>query len=136
MPTAPRRSRSTAPDVVAKLVNGELDGRHAGTSGPSSAGTHAGRALVVAADAIGVEPKALRAAVRGGQSVADVADDHDVDPQAVIDAVVAAGEHAGSTQAVDAGKIDAERAEAVKERLAERITKLVNATPPRARRRS
>ena len=90
---------------------------------------HARRAgLAVAADAIGVETKALRAAIRGGQSVADVARDHDVDPQAVIDAVVAAA----STKidaAVDAGKIDADRAEAIKERLADRITKRVNATP-------
>ena len=46
-------------------------------------------ALRIAAETIGVEPSELREALRDGKSVSEVAEEHGVDPQAVIDALVA-----------------------------------------------
>ena len=46
-------------------------------------------AFRIAAETIGVEPSELREALRDGKSIADVAEEHGVDPQAVIDAIVA-----------------------------------------------
>jgi ribosomal protein S20 len=85
-------------------------------------------AAVVAAKTIGIAPAALRDAVKGGKSVADVARSHHVDPQVVIDAVVSAMK-TKVDEGVAAGKIKADRAATIKARLSERITKLVNATP-------
>jgi transposase-like protein len=122
--------KSKAPEKVAKLVDGKLK---AGTlkrierRGKLRKGARAGAAKVAAAT-IGVETKDLVAAVKGGQSIAAVAQSHDVDPQAVIDAVVAAA-NKKVDDAVAAGKIDAERAATIKSKAVERITKLVNATP-------
>jgi hypothetical protein len=52
---------------------------------------HAIRVLRLAAKTIGIEPKELREAIRGGQTVAEVAEANGVDPQAVVDALVTAG---------------------------------------------
>ncbi|MGH9184878.1 MAG: hypothetical protein ACRD0U_03510 [Acidimicrobiales bacterium] len=46
-------------------------------------------AVRIAAETIGIEPAELRSALRDGQSVADVAEAHSVDPQSVVDALVA-----------------------------------------------
>lgn len=86
-------------------------------------------ALGVAAKAIGVEPQALVASLRDGKSVADVARANNVEPQVVIDAVVAAGTKKVD-EAVANGKLDETRAATIKERLPDRVTKLVNATRP------
>ena len=48
-------------------------------------------ALGVAAKTIGVSRQDLVAALRNGQTIAQVAHDHNVDPQTVIDAIVKAG---------------------------------------------
>jgi ribosomal protein S20 len=117
------------PDRVTKLVNGELKGKLGQHAKRAAVRRHARRAgAVVAAGVIGIQPKALAEAVRGGQSVADVATSHNVDPQAVIDAVVAAGDKKIDSL-VDAGRITAERAATMKDRLPERVSRLVNATP-------
>ena len=121
--------KSKAPERVTKAVNGEYKGKVAKHAKRAKLRRHARRgAAVVAAKTIGIEPSALRDAVKGGQSVADVAKSHDVEPQAVIDAVVGAG-NARIDKAVAADKITAERATKIKDRLGERVTKLVNATP-------
>ena len=70
----------------------------------------------VAADTIGVEPSELRQAWRDGQSIAEVATANGVEPQAVVDAVVA-DLSARLDQAVAEGRVDAERAETAKERV-------------------
>jgi transposase-like protein len=115
------------PQRVTKLANGELKGkRH-----PARAKLrrHARRSgAVVAAGVIGIQPKALAEALKGGQSVADVARSHNVDPQTVIDAVVTAA-NKKVDEAVAAGKIKAERATKLKDRLDQRIATLVNKTP-------
>lgn len=86
-------------------------------------------ALIVAAKAIGVEPKELGASLRDGKSVADIARANDVEPQVVIDAVVAAATKKVD-EAVANGKLDESRATAIKDRLPDRVAKLVNATRP------
>jgi hypothetical protein len=84
--------------------------------------------LKIAATTIGIEPKALGAAIKDGKSVADVARSNNVEPQAVVDAIVAAT-NTKVDEAVAAGKLDAERAATIKSKVTERVTKLVNATP-------
>ena len=86
-------------------------------------------ALIVAAKAIGVEPKELGASLRDGKSVADVARANDVEPQVVIDAVVAAGTKKVD-EAVANGKLDETRATTIRDRLPDRVTHLVNASWP------
>jgi transposase-like protein len=86
-------------------------------------------ALIGAAKAIGVEPTELGASLRDGKSVADVARANDVEPEVVIDAVVAAG-NKKVDEAVANGKLDETRATTIKDRLPDRVTKLVNATRP------
>jgi len=77
-----------------------------------------------AAEAIGVEPSALRDALRDGQSIAEVAQANGVEPQAVVDAVVQ--ELSGRIdEAVADGRITEERADEAKERLPERVAELV-----------
>lgn len=78
-----------------------------------------------AADAIGVEEDELLAALRDGQTIAEVAESEGVDPQAVIDALVAAaGERLD--QAVADERIDQEDADEHLAELTERITEFVN----------
>ena len=82
----------------------------------------------LAAKTIGIDAKTLVSEVRSGKTVAEVAQAHNVDPQHVIDVVVTAGnkkidEWAGK------GKLSAERAAALKVKLATRVAELVNNTP-------
>lgn len=72
--------------------------------------------LETSATAIGIAPEALKEALKGGQSIAQVAKAHGVDPQKVVDALVAAG-NAKVDEAVKAGKVPAERAGKIKQRL-------------------
>jgi transposase-like protein len=122
--------KDKAPARVTKLVNGDLEGRMAHRAARVKVRRHARRAgLAIAAQTIGVEPQALRDAIRGGQSVADVAREHNVEPQAVVDAVVTAA-NKKIDEAVAADKIDAQRAAKLKERLAARISNRVNGARP------
>lgn len=86
--------------------------------------------LGVAAEALGISEEDLREAMRDGSSIADVAEEQDVDVQKVIDALVAS-----ATERIDAavadGDLDADRAAEVKENLPERITAVVNGEMPR-----
>jgi hypothetical protein len=50
---------------------------------------HAVRVLRLTAETIGIEPKELREQLRAGKTVADVATANGVEPQAVVDAIVA-----------------------------------------------
>jgi prolyl-tRNA editing enzyme YbaK/EbsC (Cys-tRNA(Pro) deacylase) len=92
--------KASLPDRAADLVNGELE---------RNAHRHPGRpaAIRTAAEAIGIDADELRAALRDGQTIAQVAEANDVDPQDVIDALVA--------------------------RFTERITKVVNGDTVRQR---
>lgn len=113
------------PDAASKLVNHEFKGGH------MNARLLARRSAVrTAADTIGIDTKALAQEVRSGKTVAQVAQEHGVNPQQVIDAVVAKAKDR-IDEAVANGKLTAERASVLTQRVTERVTKLVNETPHR-----
>lgn len=74
--------KADLPERATDLVNGELE-RNAHHHPRRSA------AIRTAAEAIGIDADELRAALRDGQTIAQVAEANGVDPQDVIDALVA-----------------------------------------------
>ncbi|MBI5947674.1 MAG: hypothetical protein HY875_06025 [Chloroflexi bacterium] len=82
-------------------------------------------AIKTAAETIGIEPQELAGALKGGQSIADVASANGVDPQTVVDALVAQAS-AKLDEAVANGRISEEKAAEIKSGLPERMTELVN----------
>ena len=82
-----------------------------------------------AADAIGIDPEDLGAALRDGQSIADVANQQGVDPQAVVDALVAELEER-LAERVDDGDLSQEEADAKLADAQERVDQLVHRDPP------
>jgi spermidine/putrescine-binding protein len=80
----------------------------------------------VAADTIGVKPVDLRADVKGGQSVADVATAKSVSVDTVVNAVVNDAT-AKIDQAVANGKLSQDRATKIEAKLPAIVTKAVNA---------
>lgn len=87
-----------------------------------------------AATAIGISPEELRNEIRGGKTIAQVATDHGVDPNTVVNAIVTA-----LTQEIDqkaaAGTIDANRAAQAKQKLPDVANRFVNQTKPRREHR-
>lgn len=79
----------------------------------------------VVAKTIGIERADLRAALKSGQSVAEIAQANNVEPQAVVDAVVSAVNQRVD-QAVTDGKITAERGDTIKGKVTDRVNTLVN----------
>lgn len=114
-PEAPDESTTTAPD--ADEPRSDARGCRVGRRGSRPG-------LDAAAEVLGVTEEELRDALRGGSSIADVAAERGVDMQAVIDALVAEATARIHDEAVE-GDLDADRAAALKERLGERITRLV-----------
>jgi hypothetical protein len=84
----------------------------------------------VVTQTIGIDRKTLREGLRSGKTVAQIATDHNVSPQTVIDALVAAA-NKKIDAAVQAGKLDPDRAARIEQRLPARITKLVNNWHPK-----
>jgi uncharacterized protein (DUF433 family) len=93
------------------------------TSGPGDTPCPAGFAGV--ADTIGISTKDLRAALRKGQTIAEIAQAHGANPQDVIDALVADGT-ARLDRAVENGVIDQTTADDRKATLPDRAAKLVS----------
>jgi hypothetical protein len=115
-------------DAVAQAITEAKPAR--GPGGPSGpGGRHHGPALGVAAQAIGIEETALREALASGQTIAQVAQANNVDPQKVVDALVADFE-ARLAQAVSDGRITQAQADEKKAGAAERFTALVNGQRP------
>jgi len=120
--------RDLAPRAAARLVAATAPHSSGGGHGHSAHLSHMQRRILagavrVAAQTIGVDPSDIVTAHRHGRSVADVARAHDVDPQTVIDAVVAAANDRIDT-AVANGKLDAAQAARLRARvpgLAERF---------------
>lgn len=79
---------------------------------------------------IGIDRKTLREGLRSGMTIAEIATAHNVSPQTVIDALVAAADKKLDA-AVAAGKIRAARAARIEARLPARITGLVNTWHPK-----
>lgn len=101
-------------------------GKGNGGDHPGKPGPHAGKGMIgSAADAIGVDAKTLLEAMKDGKSIADVAKEHNVDPKAVIDAVVS-DLSAQIDEAVASGKIKPEMAEKMKAHLNGLVTSFVN----------
>jgi hypothetical protein len=106
---------------AARPERGPGSGHHGGPSGHFVRGA----GLDDAAEAIGIEMSVLMDGLRGGQTLAQIADANGVEPQAVIDAMEAAAQERIDA-AVEAGRLDeAEAAERTAE-ATERITELVN----------
>jgi len=100
--------------------------------GPNGEGRGHGPKLDAAAKALGVSTDELRRQLQGGKTIAQVAEDRNVDEQKVIDAMVKdAEEHLD--QAVQDGKLTADQANERKANLQDRITSLVNNGPQRGR---
>jgi len=92
-------------------------------------GHRAGGNLQVAADAIGIDPADLLTALRDGQTVAEVAAEHGVAVEDVVNAIVAdANEHIET--AVENGHITSDRADELKAELADRVEAFVNRDTP------
>jgi polyhydroxyalkanoate synthesis regulator phasin len=111
-------SQEQADAVVAALMEDGLEHRR---------GRNAKRleALTVAAGVIGIEPAVLADALRDGSTIAAVAAEHDVEVQAVIDAMVAdASERLN--EAVANGRITEEQASERLANLTERVADHVN----------
>jgi hypothetical protein len=92
-------------------------------------GPHGGPGLAAAASAIGIDESALRDALQGGQTIAQVAADHGVPVGAVVDAMVAdLQQHLADD--VASGRITQEQADQRSGGAASRITDLVNGQRP------
>jgi hypothetical protein len=99
-----------------------------GDDGRRGCGGHRGRNLGGAAQAIGIEPDALREALQSGQSMADVATANGVDPSAVVDALIADAEDRLAEKVDDGTLTQAEADERLAEKT-ERIDDRVNRVP-------
>ena len=81
----------------------------------------------ISAKTIGVTPKALVTELRSGKSVAQVAAEHNVSAQTVVNALVGAADSKVG-QAVTGGKLTAAQAAKIKAALPGYVTKAVNRT--------
>lgn len=90
--------------------------------------------LSIVADALGISEADLRAALEDGDTIAEVAAAHDVDPQKAIDALVAAHK-ARLDEAVADGDLTQAQADERLARAEERATALVNGELRDLRRR-
>lgn len=105
-------------------------GSHGGPGGPG--GTPTTEAVTdtsVAATAIGISESDLTTDLNNGQTMADVAKANNVDPQKVIDALVADGKQELAA-AVTAGTLTQAQADSMQTDLTQRVTDQVNGTFP------
>jgi hypothetical protein len=79
----------------------------------------------VTADAIGISTDELKSELKDGKSIAQVATEHNVDPQTVITAIDN-DVNSRVDQAVADNKLTQDRADAIKARAPEVITRIVN----------
>jgi hypothetical protein len=98
--------------------------RHGPRGGPFM-----GAGLDAAATALGMDESALREALRGGKTIADVAKEKNVDLQTVIDALVDVANDK-IDQAVADGRISSDRADEMKSHTKDMITAFVNGQMP------
>jgi|SRR5690349_940946 len=89
------------------------------------------RGAVIAAKTIGITPKQLVQEVKGGKTVAQVASDHGSSGQAVMDALVNAGDKAVD-KLVANHRISTERAAKIKAALPGKVANFVNNWHPKS----
>ena len=104
-------------EVDGTEADGDNDGEREGRRGR-------GRKAAVAAEVIGIEVDELRAALQDGSTIAEVAEANDVDPQDVIDAMVANLEEKLGEKVAE-GRITEDEAVEKLESKTERITNKV-----------
>jgi uncharacterized protein (DUF433 family) len=121
---------TTAPSATAPAAGAHAAAREGRVARIAQRRAAAG-ALALSANAIGIERKDLVTELRKGTTVAQVAQAHGVEPSAVEDALNAAIAKRVDT-AVANGRFDETRAQRIKEKAAERVTKFVEDTPKRA----
>lgn len=114
-------------DAVAEHLASSFPDR----GGPRGGHHHAGFDGEVVAGLLGVDAETLRSELRAGKTVAEIAAEQGVDPQTVIDALVAeADSHLDLS--VENGRLTQEEAEARLADITERITDMVeNGRPAR-----
>lgn len=111
----------TPGDNATNTVAARADG--ARKDGPRHPGLKPG--LEAAAKALGMSEEDLKAALKSGKSLAEVAREKGVDPKVVIDALVAEAK-AKMGEAVKAGRLTQEQADQRMANLEARITEMVN----------
>ena len=84
----------------------------------------------VVTDTIGIDRETLRSELRSGKTIGEIATAHNVEPSAVINALVT-GATTKLDAAASAGKITTERAQKIEAKLPARADKLVNSWHPR-----
>ena len=84
----------------------------------------------VVTETIGIDRETLRRELRSGKTIGEIATANNVEPSAVVDALVTAATTKLEAAAA-AGKITAERAHKIEAKLPDRLTKLVNEWHPR-----
>ncbi len=97
-------------------------GRGHGREGVGQRGPAGGGEI---AEILGLESQELGEALRGGQSLADVAAEQGVDTQDLVDAIVANAEERAA-DAVEAGRIDQEKADEIVAGAAEHAEDMIN----------
>jgi hypothetical protein len=115
--------------VVKALQDARPTGKGLGDGHRGSKGIGGGASLSSAATAIGVTEDEVRAALKAGQSLADFATSKGVDPQKVIDALLAPIVERANT-AVTGGKLTQAQADQHIAEAKTRITDFVNGTAP------
>jgi hypothetical protein len=83
--------------------------------------------VAISAQTIGVTPQDLATELRSGKSIADVADEHNVSAQKVVNALVAAADSTITT-AVSDHKLDSTRAAKIEAAVPAWVTKAVDHT--------
>ena len=118
-------------DAVAQALHDALPGRggfgeHGGFKGPRGRGFES---LATVAKALGIDAASLRTQLEGGATIADIAKAHNIDPQKVIDALVAdAKTHLD--QAVSSGKLTQAQEDQFLKDAATKFANLINNKMP------
>ncbi|MCX7620650.1 MAG: hypothetical protein N2037_07390 [Acidimicrobiales bacterium] len=121
--------------LAEKFAQHRADSHRGGPEAPRGPMGHGFRphflagSMETAAATIGITPGELIEAIKGGKTIGQVAQDHGVDPQAVVDAVLAKA-NAKIDEKAAAGSIPSERVDEAKQKAAELATKFVNEPLP------
>jgi hypothetical protein len=126
-PTTEPASTVIVDDTSAPVATSEPISQALQADNGDGEGRCAGRGLGTAAELIGIESSALRAALDEGQSIADVATENDVDPDAVVAAMLAERTERLEARVADGRLTQAEADERLAEK-SERITERVFGT--------
>ncbi len=118
-------AKAELPDRIGELVDSTLPAR--GEGGPG--GSRGGPGLDAAAEALDMTVDELRSALSDGSTLAEVAEAQGVDRQALIDALVAAGQER-LDQAVADGKLTQAEADERAADLEARVTERIDSTLP------